>query len=78
VETCCCCCRSVFEYYVKYRDMIDDQVVEGDISIGLEELHQYYQPILRAIDTRCVCLCVCVCSVSVCVSVSVSVCVVCV
>lgn len=35
------------------------QVVEGDVSIRLEELHQYYEPILRAIDTRSVCLSVC-------------------
>ena len=84
-----CVNRSLLQHYIKYRDVIG-QVVDDDTSVLLDNLQHYCEPIVKAIDTRCVCvlcvyvLCVCVCAcvlcvcACVCVCVRVRVCVVCV
>lgn len=65
---------------MKYRDVIG----QGDVPVSQDGVHHYCEPIVKAVDTRCVCLpasvcvhaCVtqCVCF-SVCIYICVYICV---
>ena len=54
---------------MKYRDVIG-QVNNDDTTVLLDNLQHYCEPIIKAIDIRCVCVCACV-RVCVCVCVCV-------
>ena len=49
---------------MKYRDVIG----QGDVPVSQDGVHHYCEPIVKAVDTRCVCLSVCL---SVCLPLSV-------